>query len=213
MKKYHIKIVVNKPKKLLVEQDGQETLSVLEGLASMLNTHKTPWYLVGGLGIDMHYGKITRKHTDIDIEIERKDVPQFMQDIKDNNYGLFTRCFVAKIWPRVYMEVYRATRAEECFPERKGRIRMICDGNINPLADYIDVKFCEKTPQGTWLGNDGFEPILITEEYDGQRAQVGSQPVRLRNIAHHKILKSLNANPINNYDMKTIDSVINFSTA
>jgi hypothetical protein len=210
MKKYQFMIVSRKPKPLIKTDSDIDSLKVIEELAKKLSGIKTKWYLVGGFGIDLHYGSITRKHFDIDIEIDKKDTPQFMKEIQPLGYGIYTQSVGIEILPKTYLEVYRPSKPEECTPEKHSRIRMISNTETCQLTKCIDIKFCENTPNGTRIGNDGRPPILIREKYDGPIQRIGDQIIRLRNIEHHRILKANQIGKVHFHDNKTIDTVMQY---
>jgi len=53
-----------------------EPLSV-EGVADLLQDMPTPWWIPGGWALDLHLGRHTRAHDDMDVLVLRRDLAGF----------------------------------------------------------------------------------------------------------------------------------------
>jgi hypothetical protein len=108
---------------------GREVKALLE-VAEILGNLRAPFYFAGGWAIDLHLGRVTREHHDIDVLLMRSDhlglhkaLKQFsLKKIIPHPEGLANRGTVAD-WPpgkRLELPIhqinaYRATEAEPAF--------------------------------------------------------------------------------------------------
>jgi hypothetical protein len=208
MKRYHFRIDVPKEKSLdyLAQGDSKRICDSVRDAAILLNSTGARWHLVGALGTYMQLGVMVRNHQDIDIEIERKQIPQLIEGIKGTGYELLKRFLITKIAPNTYLHIHTTSNAEDCVPERK-TLRLVNKDSSNPMLQSLDIKISEATPQGTIIGDSG-RKMLIDLPYEGPEIEIGGQKIRTRNIRYHQILKSLSKSEVNQFDLRKIETFL-----
>ena len=58
----------------------------LNYLADILERQKIFFYVIGGFGVDLLYGNITRPHQDIDIDVKEEDINKLPNILKNKGY-------------------------------------------------------------------------------------------------------------------------------
>ncbi|HXY71683.1 MAG TPA: hypothetical protein VEM41_04000, partial [Actinomycetota bacterium] len=54
----------------------------LDGLARLFRQVDAPWWVAGGVALDLFVGRPTREHGDLDVEILRRDLSDFAGAIR-----------------------------------------------------------------------------------------------------------------------------------
>lgn len=214
MKKYHFTIY-DKLSKRLKESNAErekEIFVALNSLCDLLKEGNFEWYIVGGLGIYLQKGKITRFHHDIDIEIDTKDVEKLHTHMKTKDYSLMKKILTANIPTNKRMAVYTECKPEECTPELESRVRLVHNSSKIvqklELLSFIDISFKQKNNQETLFGYHG-KTATLNVEYEGPIINIGNNNLRTRNLVYHRYLKESSKSIIDQYDIKTIDTILN----
>ncbi|SDF56383.1 Aminoglycoside-2''-adenylyltransferase [Blastococcus aurantiacus] len=63
------------------ESDGWEPLSV-QDVTELLDGVDAPWWIAGGWALDLHLGRQTRPHHDIDVLVLRADLPTLRERLR-----------------------------------------------------------------------------------------------------------------------------------
>ncbi|MDT0276909.1 nucleotidyltransferase domain-containing protein [Blastococcus goldschmidtiae] len=63
------------------DDDGWEPLSV-ESVSELLEGVDAPWWIAGGWALDLHLGRRTRAHHDIDVLVLREDLPTVRERLR-----------------------------------------------------------------------------------------------------------------------------------
>jgi Aminoglycoside-2''-adenylyltransferase len=66
-----------------VGQPPGSAAAALEGVASLMNTYRRPWWIAGGWAIDLFVDRITRAHDDVDVAVLRKDQQVLQRHLAD----------------------------------------------------------------------------------------------------------------------------------
>jgi hypothetical protein len=68
------------------EQRKEELENEISNIAKIFNGYGRPWFIVGGIALELAEGKLTRDHQDSDIAIHYKDVADFFDYSRDLGY-------------------------------------------------------------------------------------------------------------------------------
>jgi len=93
----------------------------LDGLARLFRQVDAPWWVAGGVALDLFVGRPTREHGDLDVEILRRDLSDFAG----------------------------AIRGWSLFQAKDGRLRRHDAGE--PLPDGVNGLWCRPTDDAPWV--------------------------------------------------------------
>ena len=187
----------------------------LENFCKVVRDAPFEWFLVGGLGIDMYYGKISREHRDIDIEIPSDQAQEMIQHMEKNDYSLFRKILSTNISRKKRMVVYKETDGSDCRHDTGYKFRLVpcSEGRIvddpeNNLP-FVDVTFSKKCDEGFEICYKG-NTIALAEPYTAENMAIHfrGHKVRLMNPVYHAALKEGSRKPVDLHDMGIIRSVL-----
>lgn len=139
--------------------DAADMLDCLDHLARVLDGNFS-WWLSGGLAIPTSLGEFYRRHADIDITVEGKDLPKLVERARLEGYMLFARPIVVRLGLMRRIDHYIAVTAAEVLTARWKSIclmRVREDGTIIPrerLHDSPDV-YVYRIKNGTLVFHNG----------------------------------------------------------
>ena len=197
------------------KENERELFSSLDELGAMLASTSYDWFVVGGLGIDLHTGKLNRFHHDIDIEVPSEQKEDFLSHMSSHNYSLFKKVMSANVPSQKRMVVYANVSSDKCVPDNK-RFRLvktneagIVDGTINPLS-YIDIFFTKMGVEGVQVGSHGKTFSLPVHPYteEGMVYERNGWTFQLRNPVYEAQIKRDFSRPIDEFDKKTLASLL-----
>lgn len=195
-------------------KDPSRVLSALDELCNLFSEAPFKWYLVGGMGIDVRIGKITREHHDFDIEIPSESRHEFKAYMQIKGYSLFKRVVATDVPPDKRVVLFDVCYESECFPEEE-RVKaartkngVIVDGEFNHLS-YIDVFFTRHTYEGTEFGFRGkINRLSFPQPLDDLVERNGYQ-IRLRNLLYEIALRQHSKHPVEQFDLNNLLKSLN----
>jgi hypothetical protein len=190
-------------------KNPSRVLRALDELCNLFSEASFKWYLVGGMGIDVHIGKITREHHDFDIEIPSESRHEFKAYMKSKDYSLFKRLAATDLPPDKRVVLFDACYENECVPEEervkaaKTKDGVIVDGDFTHLS-YLDVFFTRHTDEGTEFGFRGkISRLSFPQPLDYLIERNGNQ-IRLRNPVYEVALRQNSKHPVEQFDLNNL---------
>ena len=206
---------LSKRLRLPTKKNTSQINASLERICKMFEKAPFDWYLVGGVGIDLYLGKMTRFHHDIDIEVPSENTNQLIDYIKGINYTLLQKVLSTNIPKNKRLVIYKEANIRECVPESKARYRLvnynhgrIIDGKLNFLS-YIDVSFTRQHGSGTEVGYHG-RSIIMPIKYSGEQMvkEFKGNKIKLRDPRYHLYLKNRFESLIDTFDRDNLKRII-----
>ncbi len=102
-------------------------------IASVFSKSQRPWFLGGGVALELHNGEFRRTHGDYDVFIYKGDIETFIKPLKDSGYDIF----------RVMSgEADVIATQEQIITEDNFHLKKTDDNKLGPA--YIDLWLLEK---------------------------------------------------------------------
>lgn len=183
----------------------------LDQLCTLMKDAPFEWFLVGGLGIDLRIGELTRCHSDIDIEVSCCDIEEMLLYMAGRGYSFYRKVFITNVPRGKKLFVYESSDGSNCGPDIKDRYRfiksedgLIIDGTLD-LLSYIDVFFSRYHQNGVEVGYKG-KSIILSVPYSSEDMIVvhNGHKIRTRNPLYAAFLKINSNSATAEFDMNTI---------
>jgi hypothetical protein len=153
---------------------------------------------------------LLRIPSNINIEIDRKDLQEFKDGIKDFKYKIYEN--VASLSPTKSSNLYVAIYKELSNLIKPGKIftrPLLLESTNpkldNPLLKHIDVRVCYKAEDGksATIYHNG-KGIHIDKPYHDRTVTLGDERINLRNIAYLNQIKIKSRHPLDIYDLRFV---------
>ncbi|MCK5149412.1 hypothetical protein KAJ87_00610 [Candidatus Pacearchaeota archaeon] len=179
----------------MLPKNPHKLVETIGNLSNFFAEASFKWYVVGGMGIDLRIGKMTRNHHDIDLEIPSEQSQEFVNFLTDKNYGLFKTYTALDIYPNKRIIMAKSCGLEKCVPE-EGRIKAyklnkkgeILDGNFDHLC-YLDLFFTRESEEGRVFGWRGKIKTFNFQNADDFSHKVNGSNIKLRNHLYELALR------------------------
>lgn len=211
--RYHFAIYPRLSKRLRnpTKENTQLINRGLVTLCDMLKGADFNWFLVGGIGLDIHAGEMRRFHHDIDIEIPSEQKVEMLNYMARIGYSLFTKVLVANLPRNMRLAIYQESDVSKCAPEAKSRFRLVKSSDDRLIErepwplQYIDVSFTRKLDSGIEVGYRG-RTIVFPVSYSENNMAVNfqGQIIRLRHPLYQAWLKRGSKSDIDVFDMNNL---------
>jgi hypothetical protein len=215
--KYHI-TTYSRTSKRFRESTSDNVAQIEDGLVRLCDmTDDAPfdWFLVGGVGIDLYLGRMTRFHHDFDIEVPSEQVEDVRDYMEEQGYFLLRKVMTSNVPRNRRMAVYHEVDPSECSPDNEARFRLVKQSNGQIVGgelgflSYIDVSFTKQQERGVEAGYHGTSFVLpVRYSSDQMVAEVKGHKVRLRNPLYSVRLKKMFDTEINRFDIDNLKKVI-----
>lgn len=73
----------------ITEQRKQELKEEIDNVADIFGKAQRPWFLGGGVGLELHNGEFQRNHWDQDVSIYEEDRKAFIEAVRKSGYDFF----------------------------------------------------------------------------------------------------------------------------
>lgn len=190
-------------------KNPSRVLLALDGLCDLFSEAQFKWYLVGGMGIDVRIGRITREHHDFDIEVPSENRHEFIDYMGRKGYSLFKRMVATDLPPDRRVILFGKCSEFECVPEEerikvaKTKDGIVVDGTFTHLS-YLDVFFTRSTGKGTEFGFRGeIHRLAFPQPLDSVVERNGYQ-LRVRNPAYEIALRQNSQYFIEQFDLNNL---------
>lgn len=170
------------------------------------------WFLVGGMGLDLNLGEITRMHHDFDIEAPSERFSELVGHMMKRGYGLFRKLMSMDVYPKKRAVVYERFSADSAPIGKEMRfVRLMgdkADERNDDMLSYIDVFFTRDTEKGREFGYNEKPATLPFDYASPKKIEREGCSIRLRNPAYQAYLKMGSKSQIDKYDLSNLEKML-----